>query len=346
MNDGNNHMPFQPLVLLRCNAGHETGLGHVSRSLRLALALRERGARVHFLLGSDDAVERVRQAGFTVDVQPPDDDSSAFLDEIRRQKPLAVVLDVRPPYSRSVVCLLKEYTRVVILDDISEQRWEADLIYLPPTPAVLALDWTGFSGQRHIGIEWMLTGHAFTPCPLCPPHEPLRLLLTTGGSDPWGYMEQLAPALVQNCHELHIELGLVVGPSFRARQQQLVTYSQLFPPPRIFDAPSSMNEPYMWCDSAITVFCVSAYELAACGRPALYLCPSKEYAEHAAVFQRKGYGNILWTAGEGPFLWGKIRLVLPGFLRQIGNYRHALREFPRDAAPHIAMHILQCSPVG
>lgn len=327
------------LVVMRCNAGHQTGLGHVSRCLRLAGALRQRGAAVRFVLGTAEAVERVQQAGFMADILPPRDDGTAFLALVRQLAPLAVVLDARPPYPRAVVKELKAYTRVVILDDSSEHRWEADAIYLPPTPHVLALDWTGFTGQRYIGMEWMLMGSTFTPCPPQPPQSPLRLLLLTGGSDPWGYMARLAPPLATCCTQLGMTLGLVVGPNFRDREQQLAQYRALDPVPKIFDNPPSMTDVYAWCDAAITVFCVSAYELAACGRPALYICPDKNYEDHARVFEHARFGRILWRPSEEDFslTQAQERLAAFGVAVRTTKDRNVLAA---DAAERIAGQII------
>lgn len=283
-----------PRVLIRCNAGQQVGFGHVSRCLSLALALRDRCAKVHFILGSADAAPRVEGRGFPAEVLPAGDDGEAFASAVERLRPDALVLDARPAYSLDFVKKIKKFSkRLVILDDISEQRWAADQIYLPPTPSVLALDWQGFAGEKFIGIEWMLLGDTFQPCTPRSPRNPFRLLATMGGSDPWGYMERLAAPLAQACRELNMHLGLVVGPGFRERQRQLDFYRTLGEHSRVFDAPQSMTAVYDWCDAAVTVFCVSAYELAACGKPALYICPDRDYREHASVFEKLGYGNIV-----------------------------------------------------
>jgi spore coat polysaccharide biosynthesis protein SpsF len=281
-------------VLIRCNAGQHVGFGHVSRCLSLALALRDRGAEVRFILGSADAVPRVEGRGFPAEDLPADDNGEAFAVEVERLRPDVLVLDARPVYSLDFVREIKKHTkRLVLLDDISEQRWAADQIYLPPTPSVLALDWQGFTGEKFIGIEWMLLGDTFHPCAPCPPRIPFRLLATMGGSDPWGYMDRLAAPMAQACRELGMHLGLVVGPGFRERQRQIDFYQTLGKHVRVFDAPQSMTEVYGWCDAAVTVFCVSAYELAACGKPALYICPDRDYREHASVFEELGYGQVV-----------------------------------------------------
>lgn len=283
-----------PRVLIRCNAGQHVGFGHVSRCLSLALALQDQGAEVRFILGSADAVPRVEGRGFPATVLPAGDGGAAFAAEVERLSPDLLVLDARPAYSLDFVKGIKKSSkRLVILDDISDQRWAADQIYLPPTPSVLALDWQGFTGEKFIGVEWMLLGDTFQPCAPCPPRDPFRLLATMGGSDPWGYTKLLAAPLAQACRKLGMDLGLVVGPGFRDRQRQIDFYRTLGEHVCVYDAPQSMTEVYSWCDAAITVFCVSAYELAVCGKPALYICPDQDYREHASVFEGLGYGRLV-----------------------------------------------------
>ena len=296
-------------VLFRCNADHATGFGHVSRSLSVARELQQSADSICFALGSDDAVQRVQARGFAAVVLSGADADAAFEQLVRRMRPSLLVLDVRPAHSAACLRAARALVpTIAVIDDISHQRLFADHVFLPPTPTVKQLDWTGFKGQIHMGLEWMPLGDTFEPCPPNPwtGIGTRRLLMTMGGSDPWGYTMALAPQMDAVCRLLGIELGIVIGPGFALREQQIETCTALPCRPRIFDSPTRMTEIYQWCNVALIVFGVSAYELAACARPALYLCPNADYKEHAGVFVAEGKGKILARPFSRAFLSGVL----------------------------------------
>jgi len=282
-------------VLFRCNAGHEYGYGHISRCLALAGAFRPLGATsVLFVLNSDEAANLVYAEGYVVRILEGRDQDVFFLTVVEELKPDILVLDARPPHSLAVLREAKGHVRcLALIDDVSEQRLAADLVYLPPVSAVERTDWRDFSGKKRVGLQWMLTGRSFAPPPYRKPEPPLRLLMTMGGSDPWGYTQRLALLFAEICQEEGVLFGVIIGPGFQKRAQQIETLSRLPGSPRIFDAPANMGEVYGWCDAAVVPMCVSAYELARSAKPALYICPDANYEEHARAFVREGFGEIL-----------------------------------------------------
>lgn len=283
-------------VLFRCNADHATGFGHVSRCLSVARELRQSVDHICFALGSGDAVRRVQERGFTAAVLSGNDADAAFEQLVSRMRPSILVMDVRPAHSEACLRAVRALVpTIAVIDDSSRQRLFADHVFLPPTPTTKQLDWTDFKGQIHMGLEWMPLGDTFEPCPPSPwpGTGPRRLLMTMGGSDPWGYTMALAPQLDAVCRLQGMELGIVIGPGFAQREQQIETCTALPCRPRIFDSPARMTEVYQWCHVALIVFGVTAYELAACARPALYVCPNADYEEHAGVFEKQGLGICL-----------------------------------------------------
>ena len=86
---------------IRCNADHNTGYGHASRCLSLALALRELGFACRFLLGSRDAQDRIERHAFPCERVADKDSEGRFLAKIvNEERPDILVLDVRPPSLR------------------------------------------------------------------------------------------------------------------------------------------------------------------------------------------------------------------------------------------------------
>jgi spore coat polysaccharide biosynthesis protein SpsF len=323
-------------VIVRCDGGAEIGMGHVSRGLALADALRqEHAVRVAFAMrgaGSAGAAA-VRAAGYPVEpIDAPDDaDYGDTLVALASSHGAgAIVVDVRDALSRaSLAAVRASGVRVVTNDDASDRRLAADLAFYPPVPQVDELDWTGFAGQRFVGWEWVLlkrefasgasarAAHASDANPgaraLPPPiagnpvslgESPERqgrqpsgdgaalsaspaidILVTMGGSDPAGMTEFTVDAL--NLLPMPLAVQVVVGPAF-ARPNQLVGAIVRSPHAvRVVQSPSSMASLMRASRVAVASFGVSAYELAACGVPAVHLCLSPDHARSASAFERE-----------------------------------------------------------
>src|SRR6185295_4274988 len=115
-----------------------------------------------------------------------------------------------------------------------------------------------------------------------------------GGSDPFALTLRCARALA------HIEPAFrtrfVIGPGVADRglvAKQVVALSENFA--TVEGADDLANE-YAGADLALAAFGVTAYELAAFGVPALYLCLSQDHARSATAFEQAGIGMPLGLA--------------------------------------------------
>ncbi|MDR2891648.1 MAG: acylneuraminate cytidylyltransferase [Deltaproteobacteria bacterium] len=283
-----------PAIMFRCNAGHTTGYGHVSRCLSLANALSgQDNIQISFVLDCGDAAKKVVDMGFGVHILSADrDESFRLLTE--EQKPDILILDARPAHNVAILRKIKQYVHFIAdLDDTSDQRFAADVVYLPPAPAVQRLDWQDFSGVRRIGFHWILTGGNFLPPPYRKPTPPYHVLMTMGGSDPWNYTQKYAPLFAEICKRENMVFAVVIGPGFAAREDLAQSFRNLPYPPQIFDNPGDMGKVYDWCDIALAPTSVSAYELAMSCKKCLYLCPDEKYREYGMVFEQSGLGKVL-----------------------------------------------------
>jgi hypothetical protein len=77
-----------------------------------------------------------------------------------------LVLDVRDDLAPAAVERMRARgVMIATIDDPSERRLAADLAFHPPVPQVEAFDWTGFTGARLVGAEWMVLRRAFANAP-------------------------------------------------------------------------------------------------------------------------------------------------------------------------------------
>jgi spore coat polysaccharide biosynthesis predicted glycosyltransferase SpsG len=117
------------------------------------------------------------------------------------------------------------------------------------------------------------------------------LLVTMGGSDPAGLTLQAVRAL--ELLDSEFETTVVLGPGFAhhdalnhllGRTQRRFLLRQA-----LSDFPSVMAR----ADLALCSFGVTAYELAAAGVPAIYLCLTPDHAESASALAEAGMGVSL-----------------------------------------------------
>src|SRR5262249_43449462 len=114
----------------------------------------------------------------------------------------------------------------------------------------------------------------------------IDILVTMGGSDPAAMTEFALAAL----HLLPMPLSVcvVVGPAFARAEALSAAVARSHHAVRIERAPASLAPLMRASRLAVAAFGVSAYELAACGVPAVHLCLTDDHARSSSAFDREG----------------------------------------------------------
>lgn len=288
-----------PTVLFRCDGSAALGMGHVMRCLALAQVLRDcyGGKAVFALREGPLAAARLKRHGFGV-LESGEEGASRFdyalwlTEAVRRLSAGAVVLDVRDELPGRVLAELRDAgTVVATLDDPSDRRRLADLAFYPPVPQVARMSWEGFTGELLVGWDWVVLRPGFGG-PACPSaRQTPRLLVSMGGSDPAGLTFLALRALEQV--KLPFEATLVLGPGFQQREPLDRLLGSASRSLQVLSDVQDMASVMRSADLALVSFGVTAYELAASGIPALYLCLDEEAAQAASVFEENGLGISL-----------------------------------------------------
>lgn len=284
-------------VLMRCDGGSAVGLGHVRRCLSIARALRDReGFGVRFAM-SDDAMAMapVREQGFAIDARPAGaSEIDWLLGLAAAHQPVATVLDVRTELSATSVMRLKGADMIVAtVDDASPRRLAVDASFYPPVPQVFSLNWDGAEAEPNVGWEWVVLGQDTLP-PFAVRSGRPRVIVSMGGSDPLGLTLPAVRALVSlnGDFDATVVIGPGADPLLEGRVQRLAPHFTIVRSPN--DLPKLMSE----ADLGLISFGVTAYELAALGVPAVYLCISDDHAISASAFELAGMGLSLGVASR------------------------------------------------
>jgi spore coat polysaccharide biosynthesis protein SpsF len=291
---GNGHRASSALI--RCDGGGKFGYGHVKRMLALARTLRERESidSVFGLNGEEDAAAAIRRAGFSVTML---DGAHNLESLIAVGKPDLLLLDGREGPSRAELQKLKRNVAVTaVIDDGHERRLAADYAYYPPVPGARALDWSGSQTVSRLGWEWAVLGlnpnvtraHVAASRP--------TLLVAMGGSDPHGLTLRMAKALaaLDSVYRIRFVIGAGMKDAGTVARG-LVALKKNY---ETVEGADDLSVEYASADVALCAFGVTAYELAACGVPAIYLGLTGDHVASASAFADAGMGINLGLADK------------------------------------------------
>jgi spore coat polysaccharide biosynthesis protein SpsF len=287
------------LALIRCDGGGRFGYGHVKRMIALARALRDReGIGALFAVnGSDDAHVPIQRAGFETRSVDASRDIDVLGKIIADCSPDLLVCDFREGLSRSdLEALAARVSITAIVDDGSDRRLAADVGYYPPVPQAQALDWTGSHCEPRIGWEWALLGLGKPAARPARASAKPTLLVTMGGSDPGGLTLRSAVALSKL--DPAFRARFVIGPGVAEGPKLAKTIAGLAPHFETIEGADGLATEFASCDLALAAFGVTAYELGACGVPAIYLCLTEDHALSASAFEAAGMGQSLGLAAR------------------------------------------------
>jgi spore coat polysaccharide biosynthesis protein SpsF len=207
---------------------------------------------------------------------------------VQSVKPQVIILDIRDGLSRSVLQAWRRSGIVVVtIDDPSERRLDTDMAFYPPIPQVGKMDWAGFTGKLYAGWEWVILRPEFALAPVAGPrsNKP-QVLITMGGSDPAGLTLKVLEVI--DDIEGQFDTNVVIGSGFVWTLELEAFLKRALKEYKVLRNVSNMAEVMANSDLAIASFGVTAYELAAMGVPALYLCLTDDHAESATAFVQAG----------------------------------------------------------
>jgi spore coat polysaccharide biosynthesis protein SpsF len=261
-------------------AGVETGYGHIVRCLALADELRERGVYCRFW-GNEEAMTRALESGYT---PCPSED----------YKTHAWIVDLEGGCPPSLARRMSEYSSVIILNGVGYPdgdpgRLLADLVfYQGVTRRPYELDWTGFEGEWFEGPDWLILRREFSQVKARPgSHDPPRIVVAGGGSDPRNVTGKVLNALKDEA----IEMRAIVGPAnswvesdihFQTLDMNLNPVGSSY---EVLHDPPNMAETLAWSDVAVVSYGMTVFECLALGLPTVALSISEDHATSANLVQ-------------------------------------------------------------
>lgn len=260
------------------------GMGHVVRCHWLANALRDScDSPISFCMNQDDiGISVMQRRGWPV--------LRVAAEEMGGEQGDTLIIDLPGGVSAKAVRSVREKnpgTLVVLMDGTCTGRIEADLIVSPIERLPEPSSWQGFRGQRFEGSAYAIVDPAFARVSGRSSgvlYEP-RVLVSMGGSDPYGLTLQVLRALDSMEEPFHVTIA--IGPAF-LHEVELRTW--LPHARRRYECrrEDSLLDLVVNSTMALVSFGTTVYELAAAGLPGIALSITEDHVQSAELFAKGG----------------------------------------------------------
>jgi spore coat polysaccharide biosynthesis predicted glycosyltransferase SpsG len=276
---------------MRCaisiESSHERGMGHCYRGLHLATALRGKGDDVCLIVNDDErSKELLRQAGFRVEVIPSYSDTPDWEDEIiRMHHPDWWINDRLATTAQHAQKIVAAGIRLATFDDHGEGAKYARYNFLAMDPCPGEMKTNALYGAEYIILNPEIEKYRNRINTL---NDPLKVLVTLGGSDTYGLTPKVARSLKYAADVL--DIGVAIGPHFHNHAELDVAITGIPPSLRIHRSVPDLiglmaTTDIMICGGGVTLF-----EAAALGIPALTIANEAHEIRVAQWFERNGFG--------------------------------------------------------
>lgn len=315
-------------VLFWADGSRVVGMGHITRSLALAHAVRAQGWHPLFVRPLDPFAEgRIRADGFPVitvdDVREEKTPKSERIELALRHKGLVgAVLDLSDPESGSdsetyirQLSRIAERTRTLYIDDLSDIEIPDTLRVAPDREDRFGSDGNLFGPRfalvdpsfREVRSQWKLRSKI------------RRIVVTLGGGDlPLEPLERLLHSIRANA--MGAEVSCVLG-----RTPSDIDRSRISRHAEILVSVRDMAHLLLDADVAITSGGVAKFEAACVGVPAIYISQVPHQEPWARGFARHGGGLALGpldSLTEGAISEALSHFATSAVRRRISNAAH------------------------
>jgi UDP-2,4-diacetamido-2,4,6-trideoxy-beta-L-altropyranose hydrolase len=298
-------------LILRCDAGPITGLGHVKRCIALAEWLDD--SPVFALADTPAAVlEQVGAAGYQAVALPRSFDERAAA--LRNLGAHAVVLDIANTQSRLAPDSMRQEVKALLglglpaafidgvnTDALADAELAAALsLCVRPYPGAVP----EAKGRWLVGADYFIVSRGLALASLAPRKiewHAKRILVTTGGSD----IGALGPRIVRELNgasEQHFEVRVVIGPLVPDATRRAVHAESAASPHRIeiCEGRNDLIADMQWCDMAVASTGLTKYELALNAVPSVLISPDRNHEMNNRSFRDCDTALDLGVAGSLP----------------------------------------------
>lgn len=276
------------MIYIRVDMNEQIATGHVMRCLSIADALRGLGEPVTFILADEQAVSLLKQRGYDVIVlhtqwNNMNEELPVLCQVIENEQIEKLFIDsyqVTPEY----LARLSQSVKTIYIDDLN--------LFDYPVHAVIcyANYWKKFGytmeGKKYyLGTQYVPLKQAFWNCGEKHISKRAdRLLILTGGSDPYNVSELILDSVDRNEFQ---RIDVICG-IYNTNYGKLVRKYQEYETIKFHQAVNNVEEFMQDTDIAISAGGTTLYELCACGTPTISYIFADNQLDNARQFKEDG----------------------------------------------------------
>ena len=293
-------------VWIRADGNSHVATGHLMRCLSICSALKEMGASVFFITADAESADLLKH--FAAAYAPYGPDGIQILhsayDDLQAELPaiLSLYTDGRCPAPSFILVdsYYADSSYLSALQALAPTGYIDDLLtFDPPVSLVINYDLTATAGLYT--APHLLQGAAYAPlrpqfarCQPANRPKTERILLSTGGSDPYGMAPALVKAMAVHPVLCHLRWEVILG-SLSPFRQELQALAQTMPQLTLHENVTDMASLMCACDLAITAAGTTLYELCAAGVPGIVYTMADNQLPSARDFAKAG---LVFYAGD------------------------------------------------
>lgn len=309
------------MYYIRADANEKIGTGHVMRCLSIAGEFCKHGEEVTFIIADDRSRNIIEEYNYSTiclnsDWNNLDLEVETLIQIIKLHKIEVLLIDsyfVTERYLRA----LKQYTRLVYLDDLNTFIYPVDVLI---NYNIYATDFNYKKNYQNAGVETaFILGCSYAPlrdefsCVRRTTNEKVsRILITSGGTDNYGIMNEILYTLVRKPWFQSVEYEIIMG---RFHSDALLNSWNSYPNVHLLMNITNMSKYMSACDIAVTAGGITVYELCACGIPSILYTQADNQLEIAKSMSEKGL-----TPWVGDIRTDKTKCV-EQIIQHMENYR-------------------------
>ena len=308
-------MGTDSVIYIRTDGNSTIATGHLVRCLCIAQALESMSKKVCFLVSDDISAALLQDLAssifpgytFSIDIQILKtafyNNMEAELEELQSlitgksyTDAVANSLSAKPVIlidsyyvTSNYLSSLRTFSYVAYMDDLRVFEYDVDLVI---NYDVIPDSKTEEYARSYANVPTTLLGAGYTPLrqqfqnkKITPKEDFKNVLITSGGSDPYHFTENLASYLLSQ--NLGITLHIVVGKLF-TNTQELESLASNNPAIRLHYHVSDMAALMKQCDYGISAAGTTLYELCALGIPSISFSMAENQKIMAETFSETG----------------------------------------------------------
>lgn len=286
-----------PLLAIRADAGHTSGIGHVMRTLAIAQEWQQRGGRVVYLSAAMPAglSERLEASGIRIEKVDTQTDADSTAEAANRLKCAVLLVDhyaLADDWWRTLPA--RRRWRTAAINDFAAPIHPLAEILISPRVVSLGND---VSGRRVSGPAYFLIRSEVRRTGDVRPVEASarRILLILGGSDPRNVGPAVAKWLLRGEDDWTVRV--VVGPAATNRPD-FDALAKIDSRLEIVERPETMGPHFEWADTAVASPSTTVFEALHHGLVTGLVLTADNQREIAAGLVDQGCASLLGDARE------------------------------------------------